>query len=93
MEAAKVPVVPGYHGEDQSDETLLKMADKIGYPVLIKAVMGGGGKGMKIVEKREDFLEQLHSARREAINFFADDRVLIEKYLTRPRHVEVCIQI
>jgi 3-methylcrotonyl-CoA carboxylase alpha subunit len=63
----------------------MKEAEKIGYPVLIKAVSGGGGKGMKIVEKKEDFVEQLQSAKRESLNHFADDRVLVEKYLTKPR--------
>jgi 3-methylcrotonyl-CoA carboxylase alpha subunit len=63
----------------------MKEAAKIGYPVLIKAVSGGGGKGMKIVEKEEEFVEQLQSAKRESLNHFADDRVLVEKYLTKPR--------
>lgn len=89
MEKAKVPVVPGYWGTDQSNETLLKEADRIGYPVLIKAVMGGGGKGMKIVHSRDEFLEQLSSAKREALNHFADENVLLERYLTHPRHVEI----
>eukprot|EP01080_Neovahlkampfia_damariscottae_P005074 gene5074-8674_t len=89
MEKANVPVVPGYHGDDQSEEVLMRESDKIGYPVLIKAVSGGGGKGMKIVEKREDFIEQLQSAKREAMNHFADDKVLVEKYLTKPRHIEI----
>ena len=89
MEAAKVPLVPGYHGDDQTVETLARAAEEIGYPVLIKASAGGGGRGMRIVEKDGDFLDALESARREAMGAFGDDRVLIEKYLTTPRHIEV----
>ncbi|MFO0597088.1 MAG: acetyl/propionyl/methylcrotonyl-CoA carboxylase subunit alpha [Myxococcaceae bacterium] len=89
MEKAKVPLVPGYHGADQSPALLQKEADRIGYPVLIKASAGGGGKGMRAVEKSADFAAALESCKREAINAFSDDAVLIEKYLTRPRHVEV----
>ncbi|KAJ3059491.1 Methylcrotonoyl-CoA carboxylase subunit alpha, mitochondrial, partial [Quaeritorhiza haematococci] len=89
MTRANVPVVPGYHGEDQAPERLKREADRIGYPVLIKAVKGGGGKGMRIVEKPEDFDLMLESAKREAIKSFADDAVLVEKYIVRPRHVEV----
>ncbi|KAK0547271.1 hypothetical protein OC846_003258 [Tilletia horrida] len=89
MLAAGVPCVPGYHGADQSLETLRAEADKTGYPVLIKAVKGGGGKGMKIATSPAEFEEQLLSARREAEKSFGDGDVLIERYLTRPRHVEV----
>ncbi len=89
MEKAGVPLVPGYHGEDQSDATLAREAARVGFPVLIKASAGGGGKGMKVVEREADFAEALASARREAKAAFGDDRVLIERYLTRPRHVEV----
>ncbi len=89
MAKAGVPLVPGYHGEDQSEKTLKAAAAKIGYPVLIKASAGGGGKGMKIVERPEDFSTALASARREAASSFGDDRVLVEKYLTRPRHIEM----
>jgi 3-methylcrotonyl-CoA carboxylase alpha subunit len=89
MTKANVPVVPGYHGQNQDPEVLKKEADTIGYPVLIKAVKGGGGKGMRIVEKPEDFDEMLNSSKREAMKSFGDDRVLVEKYLVRPRHVEV----
>ncbi|PIA14584.1 methylcrotonyl-CoA carboxylase [Coemansia reversa NRRL 1564] len=89
MQGAGVPVVPGYHGEQQDAEFLREQADKIGYPVLIKAVLGGGGKGMRIVERREDFGMMLESSRREALKSFGDDKVLVEKYLTKPRHVEV----
>lgn len=88
MEEAGVPVVPGYYGENQSLEHLTAEAEKIQFPVLIKAVSGGGGKGMKIVERREDFQHYLESAKREAVSFFKDDRVIIEKYISRPRHIE-----
>ena len=89
MEKAKVPLVPGYHGEAQDPALLHKEADRIGYPVLIKASAGGGGKGMRQVEKSEDFMAALESCKREAKNAFGDEAVLIEKYLTRPRHIEV----
>ncbi len=89
MEDAGVPLVPGYHGEDQSEDLLAREAERIGFPVLIKASAGGGGKGMKVVERAADFAATLASARREAKAAFADDRVLIERYLGHPRHVEV----
>ncbi|KAJ1811664.1 hypothetical protein LPJ75_004037 [Coemansia sp. RSA 2598] len=89
MQEAGVPVVPGYHGDRQDVEFLRERADEIGYPVLIKAVLGGGGKGMRIVERPEDFDMMLESSRREAVKSFGDDRVLVEKYLATPRHVEV----
>src|SRR5262249_2122496 len=89
MAAAGVPVTPGYLGEDQSDAQLKRAADDIGYPVLIKAVAGGGGKGMRQVERAEDFAAALASCRREAAASFKDDRVIIEKYIMRPRHIEV----
>jgi acetyl/propionyl-CoA carboxylase alpha subunit len=89
MIAAGVPVTPGYLGEDQSLERLQTEADAIGYPVLIKAVAGGGGKGMKKVELAEDFAAGLAGAQREGQASFGDPRVLIEKYITRPRHIEV----
>ncbi|KAJ1945532.1 hypothetical protein EC988_005735, partial [Linderina pennispora] len=89
MQAAGVPVVPGYHGDNQDVQFLKEQADKIGYPVLIKAVLGGGGKGMRIVNKPEEFEMMLDSSKREAIKSFGDDKVLVEKYLTTPRHVEV----
>jgi len=89
MIEAGVPVTPGYQGEDQSDETLTAEAARIGYPVLIKAVAGGGGKGMKRVDRPEDFADGLASARREGQSSFGDPRVLIESYITRPRHIEV----
>jgi 3-methylcrotonyl-CoA carboxylase alpha subunit len=89
MQAASVPLVPGYHGSDQSDALLAGEAAKIGYPVLIKASAGGGGRGMRAVDRAEDFTAQLTAARREAEAAFGDGRVLIEKYLQRPRHIEV----
>ena len=89
MAKAQVPLVPGYHGEDQDPGVLEKAADKVGYPLLIKASAGGGGKGMKVAQNRSEFRDQLASAKREAKSSFGDDRVLIEKYLTRPRHVEI----
>ncbi|MBA4805823.1 MAG: ATP-grasp domain-containing protein [Brevundimonas sp.] len=89
MIEAGVPVTPGYLGEDQSPERLQREADAIGYPVLIKAVAGGGGKGMKKVDRAEDFADGLASAQREGQSSFGDPRVLIEKYITRPRHIEV----
>ncbi len=89
MIAAGVPVTPGYLGEDQDPERLKREADGIGYPVLIKAVAGGGGKGMRRVNAAEEFAEMLLSCQREAASSFGDDRVLIEKYVERPRHIEV----
>ena len=89
MEKAGVPLVPGYHGHDQNPELLHREADRIGYPVLIKASAGGGGKGMRLVEKSEDFAASLESCKREAINSFGNDAVLIEKYVLRPRHIEI----
>lgn len=89
MLQADVPCVPGYQDADQSTEVLANAADEIGYPVLIKAVAGGGGKGMKIVHEAKDFINQLQSAQREAMNAFGDDQVILEKYITRPKHIEV----
>ena len=89
MNLAGVPLVPGYHGEDQDPALLQREADSIGYPVLIKASAGGGGKGMRAVDKSEDFAAALASCKREAINSFGDDAVLIEKYVQRPRHIEI----
>jgi 3-methylcrotonyl-CoA carboxylase alpha subunit len=88
MSKASVPLIPGYHGENQDPSLLLEESKKIGFPVLIKCVMGGGGKGMRIVNQPSEFEEALASAKREAINAFGDDRVLVEKYITRPRHIE-----
>ena len=89
MEKAGVPLVPGYHGDNQEAGFLRDRADDIGYPVLLKASAGGGGKGMRIVERSEDFVTALASCKREAISSFGDDKVLVEKYLTRPRHIEI----
>ena len=89
MAEAGVPVTPGYLGEDQDPARLKAEADAIGYPVLIKAVAGGGGKGMRRVDAAEDFADALLSCKREAASSFGDDRVLIEKYIMRPRHIEV----
>ncbi len=89
MEKAGVPLVPGYHGSKQDPALLQAEADRIGYPVLIKASAGGGGKGMRAVEKSADFMAALESCKREAINSFGSDAVLIEKYVQRPRHIEI----
>ena len=89
MAQAGVPVVPGYHGEDQADEKLAGEAEAIGYPVLLKASAGGGGKGMRVVREKREFAAELAGAKREALAAFGNDRMLIEKYLERPRHVEV----
>ena len=89
MEKAGVPVVPGYHGDDQSPDLLAREAERIGYPVLIKAVAGGGGKGMRRVDAAKDFIAALDGAKREAANAFGDDKVLLEKYLVKPRHIEI----
>jgi 3-methylcrotonyl-CoA carboxylase alpha subunit len=89
MEAAHVPLVPGYHGADQSPVLLANEAGRIGYPVLIKASAGGGGKGMRVVLRAEDFADGLALAKGEAISAFGDDHVLVERYLTRPRHIEI----
>jgi len=89
MQKAGVPVTPGYLGEDQSGKTLAKEAGRIGFPVLIKAVAGGGGKGMRRVDQAADFDAALAAAKREAKASFGDDRVLLETYVTRPRHIEV----
>ncbi|MDY7539476.1 acetyl/propionyl/methylcrotonyl-CoA carboxylase subunit alpha [Undibacterium sp. RTI2.1] len=89
MEKANVPLVPGYHGDNQDADFLQTEGDRIGYPVLLKASAGGGGKGMRVIEKSADFKEALASCKREAINSFGDDKVLAEKYLQRPRHIEI----
>lgn len=89
MGAAGVPLTPGYHGTDQDGATLKNAADDIGYPVLIKASAGGGGKGMRLVDAAADFEAALDSCRREAASSFGDDRVLVERFVTRPRHIEI----
>jgi 3-methylcrotonyl-CoA carboxylase alpha subunit len=89
MGAAGVPLIPGYHGDEQSPERLRRAAGEIGYPVLLKAVAGGGGKGMRLVTDAAEFNEALAAARREADSAFGNDGMLVEKYLERPRHVEI----
>ena len=89
MQQAGVPLVPGYHGADQDPALLKREADRIGYPVLIKASAGGGGKGMRAVASSDEFDAALASCQREAINSFGDDAVLVERYVTRPRHIEI----
>lgn len=91
MAAAGVPVVPGYTGEDQSPDLLLNEANRIGYPLMIKAAYGGGGKGMRIVRSIDEFLPNLESCQREAKNAFGRDRVLLERYIEHPRHIEIQI--
>ena len=89
MEAAGVPLTPGYHGDNQDPAFLAQQADRIGYPVLIKASAGGGGKGMRRVDVAADFEAALASCKREAANAFGDERVLVEKYVLKPRHIEI----
>ncbi len=91
METAGVPLIPGYHGDEQQDDKLAAESKRVGYPQLIKASAGGGGKGMRLVEAEKDFAEALLSARREASAAFGDDKMLIERYLGKPRHVEMQI--
>ena len=91
MEVAGVPLVPGYHGADQDLETFRVAAERIGYPVLLKATAGGGGKGMKVVEEVSQLAQALASAQREALSSFGDARMLVEKYVLKPRHVEIQI--
>ncbi|CAI2360113.1 unnamed protein product [Moneuplotes crassus] len=89
MQNANVPVVEGYHGENQDEKFLFEQAEKIGFPVLIKAVLGGGGKGMRTVFKKEDFYPALEQAKREAMKSFSDDQMLVEKFIQKPKHIEV----
>ena len=89
MEKAGVPLVPGYHGDDQNEAVLKGAADEMGYPVLLKAAAGGGGKGMRQVWSEKEFSQALNAAKRESMASFGDDHMLVEKYLTRPRHVEI----
>jgi len=91
MEEADVPLVPGYHGDDQNPAVLKKASEDMGYPVLLKATAGGGGKGMRQVWDAGEFEEALTTAKREALKSFGDDTMLVEKYLTQPRHVEIQI--
>ncbi|MCK4717390.1 MAG: ATP-grasp domain-containing protein, partial [Thermoplasmata archaeon] len=88
MEKAHVPIIPGYHGDDQSLENFKAQAKKIGYPVIIKAAAGGGGKGMRIIREEEDMEESLESSKRESLSAFGNDTMFIEKYLEEPRHIE-----
>lgn len=89
MQEARVPILPGYHGESKDPELLLAEAKKIGFPVMLKASLGGGGKGMRIVHKEEDFHQELESAKNESMKGFKDDHMILEKYIERPRHIEV----
>src|SRR5438034_2943595 len=89
MESSGVPVVPGYHGEDQSIATLQQAADRIGYPLLIKASAGGGGRGMRLVGAADELAEAIAAAKREAASSFGNDQILIEKHVAKPRHIEV----
>lgn len=89
MGNANVPIVPGYHGENQDPDFLLNECKKIGFPVMIKASLGGGGKGMRIVKDESEFLDQLGAAKRESLKSFNDEHVIIEKYIEKPRHIEV----
>lgn len=91
LEKTSVPLTPGYHGSEQSEEALLKAARQIGFPVLLKAANGGGGKGMRAVNREEDFKDALAGAKREALSSFADDTMIIEKLIKNPRHIEVQI--
>ena len=91
MIEAGVPCISGYHGSNQQPSFLRSEASKIGFPVLIKAVKGGGGKGMRIAMTADDFDDQLKSAKSEAMSSFGDDVMLVEKYITAPRHIEVQI--
>ena len=89
MAASGVPILPGYHGDDQDPERLAAEARRIGFPVVIKAIAGGGGRGMRVVSDRSEFAAALAAARQEAASAFGDDRVLVERYLQCPRHIEV----
>lgn len=91
LDSTNVPLTPGYHGDDQSDDCLKTEAQKIGYPVLLKAAAGGGGKGMRAVYKESEFIDALNGARRESLSSFGDDTMVIEKLVEKPRHVEVQI--
>ncbi len=91
MSKANIPLIPGYHGDKQSEKQFLVEAKKIGFPVLLKAAAGGGGKGMRVVTEEKDFFAALNAAKREAKSSFNDDLMLIEKYLTNPRHIELQI--
>ena len=89
MEEINAPLIPGYHGDNQDPKFLAEKAKEIGYPVLVKASAGGGGKGMRIVRSEDEFDDSLGAAKREALNAFGDDKVLVEKFIENPRHIEV----
>ncbi|MEY8262704.1 MAG: biotin carboxylase N-terminal domain-containing protein, partial [Bermanella sp.] len=89
MEAANVPLVPGYHGDNQDEAFLSEEVRKIGFPVLVKASAGGGGKGMRVIESDAEISAAIAASKREGLNSFGDDKLLVEKYITRPRHVEI----
>merc|ERR1712061_320911 len=89
MEAAGVPILKGYHGDDQAPENLLAQSREIGFPVMLKASLGGGGKGMRIVRNEAEFMDQLDAAKREAMKGFNGDHMIVEKYVEHPRHNEV----
>lgn len=91
MQKANVPLIPGYHGDQQDSKFLLKEAKKIGFPILLKASLGGGGKGMRIVHREQDFEKSLTACQREAESSFGDNHIIVEKYITNPRHIEVQI--
>ena len=91
MQQAGIPLVPGYHGDNQDETFLLDEAEKIGFPVMLKASAGGGGRGMRVVNSAAELSEALRSAKREALGAFNDDRMLLEKYLEQPRHIEIQI--
>ena len=91
MEQAGVPMLPGYHGQEQADEFLINEAEKLGFPLMIKAAMGGGGKGMRVVYELSELPDNLAAAKRESLKSFGDDRLLLERFVTRPRHIEVQI--
>lgn len=91
MELADVPLIPGYHGADQSESALLEQARKVGFPLMLKAAAGGGGKGMRVVMAEHEFADALSAARREAAGAFGDERMILERYLARPRHIEAQI--
>lgn len=93
VEKAGVATIPGYNGSDNSIQKLVEAANKIGYPVLIKASAGGGGKGMRIVQQENELLEALHAAKRESLKAFANDELILEKYLSEPRHIEVQVLV
>ena len=88
MEPAGVPLIPGYHGADQSESALSREADRVGFPLMLKAASGGGGKGMRVVRSEKEFADALQAARREAAGAFGDERMILERYLERPRHIE-----